>query len=257
MRMRRQKDKVQLFNTTLTGTLLFEKKFELHNDEGVPLMLTTLINATKNSGEGHSIEGIFRECAQTEEREKLQNQLKKGDYNIQLDDPHIPAGVLKFWLRSLSEPLIPEHLYSHCIKLGKANKQDASSESWGADLQNVFDKMPQLNIKVIAKLVDLIKTVYTLREKNRMTLQNMAIIFSPYILRTPGTDLTVVNQDAPITHNFLIYLVDWSKKYKIASDVICPPDSIEDNTEDSIEGKNVQEDMEYIQQKKTKKKFSI
>ena len=48
-----------------------------------------------------------RVAAETNAVRRLRKQIEGGDYNIAGDDPHLPASLLKQWLRGLEEPLIP------------------------------------------------------------------------------------------------------------------------------------------------------
>jgi len=42
-------------------------------------------------------------------------QFDKGQYEVRAESPHIPAGLLKEWLRELAEPLVPAELYQVCV----------------------------------------------------------------------------------------------------------------------------------------------
>ena len=53
------------------------------------------------------------------------DQFTRGDYVIATPNPHLPASVLKFWLRDMLEPLIPCALYHECIEMGKVSLTDA------------------------------------------------------------------------------------------------------------------------------------
>ncbi len=42
--------------------------------------------------------------------EKLKIQIEQGNYEITDTDPHISASLLKLWLKSLPEALVPDPL---------------------------------------------------------------------------------------------------------------------------------------------------
>jgi hypothetical protein len=75
----------------------------------LPIVLIAMTDAVYFLN-GHKTEGIFRISADTEEVMSMKLQIEAGDYTIRSSDPHLPASVLKHWLRDLEEPLIPEHL---------------------------------------------------------------------------------------------------------------------------------------------------
>lgn len=44
-------------------------------------------------------------------------RIENGNYDSTgIEDPNVPASLLKYWLRDLAEPLIPTNLYDDCIK---------------------------------------------------------------------------------------------------------------------------------------------
>lgn len=76
-------------------------------ENNVPRVLTALLNRLKELN-AHQTEGIFRIPGSTVECAKMRLQIEQGDYNLSsYIDPHISGSVLKFWFRSLEEPVIP------------------------------------------------------------------------------------------------------------------------------------------------------
>lgn len=61
-----------------------------------------------NALNAHQVEGIFRIPGSVGECTRMRIQIEKGDYSLDsFRDPHVPASVLKFWFRSLEDPIIP------------------------------------------------------------------------------------------------------------------------------------------------------
>lgn len=76
-------------------------------DNNIPLVLKSLVERLKEL-KAHSTEGIFRIPGSTVDCTKMRLQIESGDYNLSsYVDPHVSASVLKFWFRSLEEPVIP------------------------------------------------------------------------------------------------------------------------------------------------------
>lgn len=96
----------------------------LHSSPNIPLLIPTLTNALIKYG-GCNTLGVFRISAAVEDLDHLKNQLESGDYDVDkvVKDPHLPAALLKQWLRSLPEPLIPLNSYGKCIEFAKQNSQ--------------------------------------------------------------------------------------------------------------------------------------
>jgi hypothetical protein len=75
----------------------------------LPIVLITMTDAVYFLN-GHNTEGIFRVSGDAEEIATMKMQIEAGDYTVRSKDPHLPASVLKQWLRDLEESVIPEHL---------------------------------------------------------------------------------------------------------------------------------------------------
>lgn len=58
-------------------------------------------------------------------------------------DPHVPAGLLKLWLRQLPEPLIPHAFYQRAL----------SSSDNPVEVTRLIQVLPSINQLVISKLV--------------------------------------------------------------------------------------------------------
>lgn len=62
-------------------------------------------------------------------------------------DAHVPAALLKLWLRSLPEPLLPDAFYSRSL-----NVCDQPEEAC-----RIVELLPAVNRFVLAKLLDLLQ----------------------------------------------------------------------------------------------------
>uniref|UniRef100_F7GG49 Rho GTPase activating protein 39 n=1 Tax=Callithrix jacchus TaxID=9483 RepID=F7GG49_CALJA len=64
---------------------------------------------------GDQTEGIFRVPGDIDEVNALKLQVDQWKVPTGLEDPHVPASLLKLWYRELEEPLIPHEFYEQCI----------------------------------------------------------------------------------------------------------------------------------------------
>lgn len=104
-------------------------------------------------------------------------QFDKGLYEVKTDSPHVPAGLLKMWLRELQDPLIPDNLYQACVDCASADVPELKQA-----LQ-VYQQLPQLNKSIIEHLAGMLAEICANSQQNLMTVENLAIVFSPSFLR--------------------------------------------------------------------------
>mmetsp|Transcript_13942 Transcript_13942/g.21074 ORF Transcript_13942/g.21074 Transcript_13942/m.21074 type:complete len:656 (-) Transcript_13942:126-2093(-) len=165
------------FYTTLEYCMELQKGKSLLD---VPIILVNLINAVKMLG-GYTVEGIFRLSATKDDLIRLRAQFDRGNYEVKETSPHVPAGLLKQWLRELAEPLIPTTSYEEAINIAKAKPT-------AKDIQRFVKNLPDLNQKVIEHIVKMAGEIAALSSVNKMTFGNLAIVFAPGILRNPSDD---------------------------------------------------------------------
>lgn len=106
------------------------------------------------------------------------------DYRLRHTDPHAPAALLKEIVRNA--PIFPASLYAACIDAAKLG--DAAPDATYASL--VRQLPSELGRRVLLHLLALIAEAAQPAHAatSRMTLPNLAIVFSPGILLNPSTD---------------------------------------------------------------------
>ena len=76
-------------------------------DSPLPLVLTSLVTLLHKL-KAHQTEGIFRIPGSAKDITRMKVMIEAGQYKFEdTVDPHVPASVLKLWLRSLDDPIIP------------------------------------------------------------------------------------------------------------------------------------------------------
>lgn len=178
----------------------------------IPMIVVKLCEAILRWG-GINTEGLFRIPASGVTVEKLRHSIEKGDY-AELDQPNgdalAAASLLKFWLRTLPDPLVPISLYENVVN--ERNPRKALKE------------LPEENQQVLLCLLSLMQTVISpsTQDGTRMSTTAMAIVMAPSILRsdtraiadTPMTDQDLLKSVSAITkteHDFLIRLIETIK----------------------------------------------
>ena len=87
---------------------------------------------------------------------------------------------MKLWLRELKDPLLTfEHyeMFIYCMSFQETEEQISK-------IQNVLLLLPKGNFMVLDALIKLLRKVSQNQQVNKMSSQNLAIIFSPNILKS-------------------------------------------------------------------------
>jgi len=169
----------------------------------VPLVLDSLCKKVKEL-DGFRTEGIFRKAANQTEKNALRRQLLRGDYEIKSTNPHVPACVLKDWLRNLKEPLIPHKYYHYAVDMAKENR--LGSEQFDIFLSQLDRDRRNTIIYLVKFLRDLLAPPNP--ETTLMTIKNIAIVIGPNILRFPTLTDTEMLQNSIHEQTFCHKLIE-------------------------------------------------
>lgn len=90
------------------------------------------------------------------------------------------AGLLKLYVRELPEPLLPFNLYKRFTSIDVGSKESSKIIE---ELKGLVQEIPKNHRKVLVFLLQLLKDVSKYSEENLMTVQNLAVVFGPNILR--------------------------------------------------------------------------
>eukprot|EP00735_Rhodelphis_limneticus_P007191 TRINITY_DN19697_c0_g1::TRINITY_DN19697_c0_g1_i1::g.3343::m.3343 TRINITY_DN19697_c0_g1::TRINITY_DN19697_c0_g1_i1::g.3343 ORF type:complete len:514 (-),score=131.95,sp/Q9C0H5/RHG39_HUMAN/31.85/7e-55,RhoGAP/PF00620.22/9.2e-31,MyTH4/PF00784.12/4.8e-22,MyTH4/PF00784.12/5.9e+03 TRINITY_DN19697_c0_g1_i1:723-2156(-) len=140
----------------------------------VPQVMSVLCHNILHFG-GADYEGIFRKPADSEDLKFLIKEFNQGNYEPTLKDPNSYAGALKLWVRDLFDPIFPAELYNECIMSAK----DAVSAI------RVTEKLPPLQKAVLHHLCEFLKKISEKSSVNKMTPENLSIVFAPDLIRHP------------------------------------------------------------------------
>jgi hypothetical protein len=110
------------------------------------------------------------------------------------------ADLLKIWLRHLSEPLIPMRLYRAALDAGQAKDVKPT-------LKLLSEVLPPANAATLVYVMHFLNHCAELSQFNQMTLTNLAIVFSPNLLRHPSNDPMLMVQNAENERKFIIQLM--------------------------------------------------
>ncbi|KAI5609749.1 rho GTPase-activating protein 27 isoform X2, partial [Silurus asotus] len=145
----------------------------------VPSFVTKCIRTVENRGLG--VDGIYRVSGNLAVIQKL--RFKADHENLDLEDGpwdiHVITGALKLFFRELQEPLFP---YSHFNSFVQGIKiQDYNTRV--VYIRDLVKSLPPNNHDTMEALFSHLRKVIEHGDQNRMTLQNVAIVFGPTLLK--------------------------------------------------------------------------
>ncbi|CAM4716293.1 unnamed protein product [Caretta caretta] len=141
---------------------------------------------------GLDIDGLYRISGNLATIQKLRYKVDHGRpaFNEHLDlddgrweDVHVITGALKLFFRELPEPLFPFSYFDKFITAIKTHDQAKRSKY----IRDLVCSLPEANHDTMKALFHHLCCVIDYKEQNRMSVQSVAIVFGPTLLR-PETE---------------------------------------------------------------------
>ncbi|XP_058452573.1 rho GTPase-activating protein gacI-like isoform X2 [Malaya genurostris] len=123
-------------------------------------------------------------------------------------DPHVTAGVLKKYLRSLPDPLLTFEFYPDFV--AAAQKQNEAQRK--AAILNIVNQLPKENYDNLRYLTKFLSYLSEKNQENKMSPQNIAIVMSPNLLWSPNENENYIDQvNSTATVNTIVeaLIADW------------------------------------------------
>ncbi|NWZ76381.1 RHG01 protein, partial [Poecile atricapillus] len=152
-------------------------------------------------------EGIFRRSANTQVVREVQQKYNMGvpvDFQ-EYEDVHLPAVILKTFLRELPEPLLTFGLYSHVVSF-----QSVEEVKRVDIVRKTLQDLPEENYQVLRLLTAFLVQVSAHSDRNKMTNTNLAVVFGPNLLWAKDVAITLKAIN-PI-NTFTKFLLDHQKE---------------------------------------------
>ncbi|ENN81156.1 hypothetical protein YQE_02522, partial [Dendroctonus ponderosae] len=148
--------------------------------------------------QGLQTEGIFRVSADVDEVNRLKAQMDKWELS-EPSDAHVPANLLKLWLRELYEPLIPDSLYPECVAEPMTSRRAC----------DLVLRLPTLHRLVLCYLIRFLQTFNKpdVIQHTKMDASNLAMVFAPNCLRCMASDPRTMFDNARKEMAFLRCLI--------------------------------------------------
>ncbi|OCT75126.1 hypothetical protein XELAEV_18034117mg [Xenopus laevis] len=148
---------------------------------------------------GDQTEGIFRVPGDIDEVNALKLQVDHWKIPTGLEDPHVPASLLKLWYRELEEPLIPHEFYEQCITHYETPEAAIS----------VVHSLPRLNKMVLCYLIRFLQVFVQPANVTvtKMDVSNLAMVMAPNCLRCQSDDPRIIFENTRKEMSFIRVLI--------------------------------------------------
>ncbi|XP_066572261.1 rho GTPase-activating protein 39 [Amia ocellicauda] len=185
-----------MFGSSLEEVMALQK--ERYPDRQLPWVQTRLSEEVLGLN-GDQTEGIFRVPGDIDEVNALKLQVDQWKVPTGLEDPHIPASLLKLWYRELEQPLIPHEYYEECVT--HYDNPEAAVR--------VVHSLPHINKLVLSYLIRFLQ-VFALPANvsiTKMDVNNLAMVMAPNCLRCQSDDPRVIFENTRKEMSFLRGLI--------------------------------------------------
>ncbi|KAJ2662653.1 hypothetical protein IWW48_001711 [Coemansia sp. RSA 1200] len=167
---------------------------------GLPRIVEQLVSLIVSLG-GLSTEGLFRIPGDADAVALARLRIEAGSADFAaIDDPNVPASLLKEWMRDLADPLVPESYYARCV--AAPDDPDLARE--------VFAAMSQPALRVVRYLLAFFARLLrpSVRARTKMDASNLALVFGPSLLRNPASDPRDMFANSSNEQRFVLTLID-------------------------------------------------
>ncbi|KAI8646100.1 hypothetical protein BD408DRAFT_380956 [Parasitella parasitica] len=168
--------KDMIFGTSLT-------EYAQQRNRSPPLLIIRCIEAIERLG-GLEKEGIYRVSGKQSNIEKMKHAFELDEEAVVIGQNDVPedvfsiASVIKVFLRELKTPLFPFKLTDRLLY-----SQIPDQELRLMNLLTRLLKLPPANYDTLKALIHHLSRIYTFVEKNKMSTNNLTLIFTPAIFQ--------------------------------------------------------------------------
>jgi hypothetical protein len=186
-----------MFGNSLLDQLEIEQR-------AVPMVVEQCIEAVDERG--LEVEGIYRRSGMAVEARQLVQAFDSGlrpnlmDTAVYQDICSITS-VLKQYLRTLPEPLIPYDLYTEFMEATGLPHTDDKYDTF----KDLMDRMPFAHYQTLKVLMEHLNRVTEQESINLMTSKNLSVVFGPTLMRNPDPSREILDMTSKnLTIEFLI-----------------------------------------------------
>ncbi|XP_024242324.1 rho GTPase-activating protein 22 isoform X1 [Oncorhynchus tshawytscha] len=191
-----------IFGQHLEDTVQYEKKF---GHRLAPLLVEQCVDFIKERGLDE--EGLFRMPGQANLVKDLQEAFDCGDKPLfdSNTDVHTVASLLKLYLRELPEPVVPFSKYEDFLSCAQLLAKDV--EEGVQELVKQVSYLPPANYNLLKYICMFLDEVQSHANKNKMSVQNLATVFGPNILRPKMEDPVAIMEGTSLVQSLMTVLI--------------------------------------------------
>uniref|UniRef100_A0AAQ5X4Z0 Rho GTPase activating protein 22 n=1 Tax=Amphiprion ocellaris TaxID=80972 RepID=A0AAQ5X4Z0_AMPOC len=191
-----------IFGQRLEDTVQYEKKF---GPRLAPLLVEQCVDFIRERGLDE--EGLFRMPGQANLVKELQEAFDCGDKPLfdSNTDVHTVASLLKLYLRELPEPVIPFSKYEDFLTCAQLLAKD--EEEGVQELEKQVSTLPLPNYNLLKYICKFLDEVQSHCNENKMSVQNLATVFGPNILRPKMEDPVTIMEGTSLVQHLMTVLI--------------------------------------------------
>ncbi|XP_075059242.1 rho GTPase-activating protein 24 isoform X1 [Mixophyes fleayi] len=191
-----------IFGQKLEDTVRYEKRYGARL---APMLVEQCVDFIRQRG--LTEEGLFRMPGQANLVKELQDAFDCGekpsfDSNT---DVHTVASLLKLYLRELPEPVIPYSKYEDFLSCAKQLSKE--EESGVAELVKQVKSLPPVNYNLLKYICRFLDEVQSYSGVNKMSVQNLATVFGPNILRPKVEDPMTIMEGTVMVQQLMAVMI--------------------------------------------------
>ncbi|XP_039565369.1 rho GTPase-activating protein 22 isoform X4 [Passer montanus] len=191
-----------IFGQRLEDTVQHERKY---GQRLAPLLVEQCVDFIRERG--LTEEGLFRMPGQANLVKDLQDSFDCGEKPLfdSNTDVHTVASLLKLYLRELPEPVIPFAKYEDFLSCGQLLSKDEGEGT--QELVKQVKNLPQANYNLLKYICKFLDEVQAHSSINKMSVQNLATVFGPNILRPKMEDPVTMMEGTSLVQHLMTVLI--------------------------------------------------
>ncbi|XP_016153355.1 PREDICTED: rho GTPase-activating protein 24 [Ficedula albicollis] len=191
-----------IFGQKLEDTVRYEKRY---GHRLAPMLVEQCVDFIRQRGLKE--EGLFRLPGQANLVKELQDAFDCGekpsfDSNT---DVHTVASLLKLYLRELPEPVVPYAKYEDFLSCAKMLSKE--EETGLKELVKQVKNLPAVNYNLLKYICRFLDEVQSYSGVNKMSVQNLATVFGPNILRPKVEDPLTIMEGTVVVQQLMSVMI--------------------------------------------------
>ncbi|KAM5320927.1 rho GTPase-activating protein 22 isoform 3-T3 [Glossophaga mutica] len=180
-----------VFGQRLEDTVHYERKY---GPRLAPMLVEQCVDFIRERG--LTEEGLFRMPGQANLVRDLQDSFDCGEKPLfdSTTDVHTVASLLKLYLRELPEPVVPFARYEDFLSCAQLLTKDEGEGT--LELARKVSTLPLANYNLLRYICKFLDEVQSHSNVNKMSVQNLATVFGPNILRPQIEDPVSIMEDS-------------------------------------------------------------